>query len=75
MGMDAEIYVDDDYVYNYKCKHAWNKIINVEEKSTITVSYSYEKGYDEQRLYVYIRNITNGKVSTVVYNDEYIKHN
>lgn len=48
--------------------------INVKEKSTITVSYSYEKGYDEQRLYVYIRNITNEEVSTAVYHDEYIKH-
>ena len=27
MGMDAEIYVDDEYVDAYKCKHAWNKII------------------------------------------------
>lgn len=71
--MDAEIYVDDECVDAYKCKHAWNEIINVEERPTITVSCYYE-GYDEQRLYVYIRNITNGKVSTKVYNGKHIKH-
>ncbi len=68
--MSATITVDDEYVDAYKCIDAYSKIINVKEKPTIKVGYFYESGYGSYDLYVYIRNIITGKVSTEIYEQD-----
>lgn len=67
--MSATIIVDGDEIDAYKCKNAWCDIVNPVEKKSITVSYSYEKGYGSYDLYIYIRNIVTGKVDDIIYDD------
>ena len=74
--MFANLYIDDEVIDAYKCRHSWSDIINPTKKKSISVGYYYEDGYGSYNLYIYIRNILTKKIFTIVHDEpnQYVIH-
>jgi hypothetical protein len=65
--MNAKIIVDKQTINTHKCIKAWSNVIDTSVKKYILVNYSFEDGYGNYLLYIYIRNISNGKVDQIIH--------